>query len=177
MFIFYGFLLTNNIFTTKILVYKINKTKKLQTIKKKRRGRRTDHSSIIIYHQTATNYTSSKSLYFVKIWKRKEKTRKMAPVRGDGMRGLAVFISDIRNCKSLILLPVNNIVIFFFYQIYQWKLSYEWKSECLALVPMLLVVVVVFYHICCVWHQFIRNCTHCRGKKHTYITLVRKGGQ
>ncbi|XP_017470016.1 PREDICTED: AP-2 complex subunit alpha isoform X2 [Rhagoletis zephyria] len=24
----------------------------------------------------------------------------MAPVRGDGMRGLAVFISDIRNCKS-----------------------------------------------------------------------------
>lgn len=23
----------------------------------------------------------------------------MAPVRGDGMRGLAVFISDIRNCK------------------------------------------------------------------------------
>ncbi|XP_055711574.1 AP-2 complex subunit alpha isoform X2 [Phlebotomus papatasi] len=25
---------------------------------------------------------------------------KMAPVRGDGMRGLAVFISDIRNCKS-----------------------------------------------------------------------------
>lgn len=25
----------------------------------------------------------------------------MAPVRGDGMRGLAVFISDIRNCKYL----------------------------------------------------------------------------
>lgn len=25
----------------------------------------------------------------------------MAPVRGDGMRGLAVFISDIRNCKLI----------------------------------------------------------------------------
>lgn len=25
----------------------------------------------------------------------------MAPVRGDGMRGLAVFISDIRNCKYI----------------------------------------------------------------------------
>ena len=25
---------------------------------------------------------------------------KMPAVRGDGMRGLAVFISDIRNCKS-----------------------------------------------------------------------------
>lgn len=25
----------------------------------------------------------------------------MAPVRGDGMRGLAVFISDIRNCEYI----------------------------------------------------------------------------
>lgn len=36
----------------------------------------------------------------------------MAPVRGDGMRGLAVFISDIRNCKLTFtenpFLYVNN---------------------------------------------------------------------
>lgn len=31
----------------------------------------------------------------------------MAPVRGDGMRGLAVFISDIRNCEYFIVL-LNN---------------------------------------------------------------------
>lgn len=30
-----------------------------------------------------------------------KKATKMAPVRGDGMRGLAVFISDIRNCEYL----------------------------------------------------------------------------
>ena len=33
----------------------------------------------------------------------------MPAVKGDGMRGLAVFISDIRNCKfsTQILLPKN----------------------------------------------------------------------
>lgn len=44
--------------------------------------------------------------------RRKTKPIKMAPVRGDGMRGLAVFISDIRNCKlSLALLDFDCIFL------------------------------------------------------------------
>jgi len=33
----------------------------------------------------------------------------MPTVKGDGMRGLAVFISDIRNCKLLILLSIFHL--------------------------------------------------------------------
>ena len=36
----------------------------------------------------------------------------MPAVRGDGMRGLAVFISDIRNCKLKFLFVYFSIYIF-----------------------------------------------------------------
>jgi hypothetical protein len=44
----------------------------------------------------------------------------MPAVRGDGMRGLAVFISDIRNCKSFILsyfIFFNQLIRFSFQSI------------------------------------------------------------
>ena len=37
------------------------------------------------------------------------KSDKMPAVRGDGMRGLAVFISDIRNCKFNSIVTLNSI--------------------------------------------------------------------
>lgn len=35
----------------------------------------------------------------------------MAPVRGDGMRGLAVFISDIRNCEYCLLVKGADSIL------------------------------------------------------------------
>lgn len=55
----------------------------------------------------------------------------MAPVRGDGMRGLAVFISDIRNCKfcriEINQLPLIKLNRFRF--LTNRNLSYAGKSK------------------------------------------------
>lgn len=41
----------------------------------------------------------------------------MPAVRGDGMRGLAVFISDIRNCKYLAIFCICALVCNILYSI------------------------------------------------------------
>lgn len=42
----------------------------------------------------------------------KQTRDRMPAVRGDGMRGLAVFISDIRNCKYFGILIYTSDIIF-----------------------------------------------------------------
>jgi len=50
----------------------------------------------------------------------------MPAVRGDGMRGLAVFISDIRNCKYL--KHSRLIIMLLFFKLY-------WEIICLEILP------------------------------------------
>jgi hypothetical protein len=50
----------------------------------------------------------------------------MPAVRGDGMRGLAVFISDIRNCEYL--KHSRLIIMLLFFKLY-------WEISCLEILP------------------------------------------
>lgn len=56
-----------------------------------------DFNSVQFYHQTCFSHLVH--LSFRASRASLPKSAKMPAVKGDGMRGLAVFISDIRNCK------------------------------------------------------------------------------
>lgn len=56
----------------------------------------------------------------------------MPAVRGDGMRGLAVFISDIRNCKTtMIVVPTSfltQIILLLQVKVKKQKLNVSIKN-------------------------------------------------
>jgi len=82
--------------------------------------------------------------------------QKMPAVKGDGMRGLAVFISDIRNCELLLLWTICNAifsdavtcVVHYFTPTQYWE-SYSLLSvSTLAVMKLLHLLMKVSWTIC-----------------------------